>query len=87
MNTQKFDNVQEFNTWRDKNLNGGIIFEFGEFDDPIMYPCIMVYEFIEQPYIYGSDEDEQFNELIEEGYDSEDIEKLVYHYIYPTDFD
>lgn len=87
MNTQKFDNVQEFNTWTDKNLNGGIIFEFGVFDDPIMYPCIMVYAFIEQPYVYGSDEDEQYDELIEEGYDSEDIEKLVYKYIYPTDFD
>lgn len=87
MNTRKFENEQEFNAWKKDTLNGGIIYEFGEPDSPMMYPCIIVYDFIEQPYVYGSDEEEQFHELIEEGYDGEDIEKCVYHFVYPTDFD
>lgn len=87
MNARKFENEQEFNEWKERNLIGGIIFEFGEFDSPMMYPCIIVYEFIEKPYIYGADEDEQYDNLREEGYDRDDIEKLIYHYVYPTDFD
>lgn len=87
MNARKFENEQKFNEWKERNLIGGIIFEFGEFDSPIMYPCIMVYEFIEEPNITNSDMEEQYNELIADDYDSEDIELLMYHYVYPTDFD
>ena len=87
MNARKFENEQEFNEWKERNLIGGIIFEFGEFDSPIMYPCIMVYEFIEEPNITNSDMEEQYDELIADDYDSEDMELLIYHYVYPTDFD
>ena len=87
MNRIKFDNVTAFNNWCGTHLEGAIIFEGEEFDSPMMYPCIMVYEFIENPYIYGEDEERQYRKLRKEGYDREDIEKLIYHYIYPTDFD
>ena len=87
MNTARFNKEQEFNNWCSRNLDGAIIYDFGEFDEPMMFPCIMVYEFIEYPYIYSADEDEQYNKLREEGYDRDDIEKLVNHYVYPTDFD
>jgi hypothetical protein len=87
MNARKFENEQEFNEWKERNLIGGIIFEFGEFDSPMMYPCIMVYEFIEEPNITNSDMEEQYDELIADDYDSEDMELLIYHYVYPTDFD
>ena len=88
MNTRRFNNESEFNAWKVKYVDcGGIIFEFGEFDSPMMYPCIMVYEFVEQPYCNNSDMDEQFMKLRNEGYDSDEIELLMYHYIYPTDFD
>jgi hypothetical protein len=87
MNARKFENEQEFNEWKERNLIGGVIFEFGEFDSPMMYPCIMVYEFIEEPNITNSDMEEQYDELIADDYDSEDIELLMYHYVYPTDFD
>ena len=86
MNTIKFDNVSSFNEWR-KSIYG-VIIEFGkEIESPTMYPCIVVYEFIEHPYLTTADEDDQFDDLIAEGYDSDDIEKLIYHFIYPTDFD
>jgi hypothetical protein len=87
MNSRRFENVNEFKDWSATNLNGAIIYEYGEFDTPMMYPCIMVYEFIEQPYCNCADDFEQFDNLRNEDYDSEDIEKLIYHYIYPTDFD
>ena len=88
MNMQKFNNEQEFNAWKAKYVDcGGVIFEFGEFDSPMMYPCIMVYDFIEEPNITNSDMEEQYDELIADDYDSEDIELLMYHYVYPTDFD
>ena len=87
MTTKKFNNEKEFNNWERTHINGGIIFEFGEFDTPMMYPCIMVYEFIEQPYCNCDDDFEQYNKLKAEGYDSDEIEKLTYHYVYPTDFD
>jgi hypothetical protein len=87
MNARKFENEQEFNEWKERNLIGGVIFEFGEFDSPMMYPCIMVYEFIEEPNITNSDMEEQYDELIADDYDSEDMELLIYHYVYPTDFD
>jgi hypothetical protein len=87
MNARKFENEQEFNEWKERNLIGGVIFEFGEFDSPMMYPCIMVYEFIEEPNITNSDMEEQYDELIADDYDSEDIELLMYQYVYPTDFD
>lgn len=88
MNTRKFDNVNEFNEWRKSNVDGyPLIFEFGEFDEPTMYPCIVVYDTIEQPYTNCSVEDEQYDELREDGYDSDDIEKFIYHYVYPTDFE
>ena len=86
MNTRIFNKEQEVNNWCGTHLDGAIIYEFGEFDYPLMYPCIMVYEFIEYPYIYSAVEDEQYNKLREEGYDRDDIEKLVYHYVYPTNF-
>jgi hypothetical protein len=47
----------------------------------------MVYEFIEEPNITNSDMEEQYDELIADDYDSEDMELLIYHYVYPTDFD
>lgn len=87
MNARKFENEQEFNEWKERNLIGGVIFEFGEFDSPMMYPCIIVYEFIEEPNITNSDMEEQYDELIADDYDSEDIELLMYHYVYPTDFE
>ena len=88
MNARKFENEQEFNTWKERNVWGALMFEFGDdISEPDMYPCIMVYEFIKEPNITNSDMEEQYDKLIADDYDSEDIELLMYHYIYPTDFD
>lgn len=87
MNTAKFNNESEFNEWKERNLIGAIVFEFGEFDSPMMYPCIMVYEFMDGVCCSCSDEEEEFNALIAEGYYSDEIEYLLYHYVYPTDFE
>lgn len=64
------------------------MFEFGDdIDSPTMYPCIVVYDTFEQPFCDNEDMDEQYDRLQEEGYDSDDIELMVYHFVYPTDFE
>jgi hypothetical protein len=47
----------------------------------------MVYENFVNPNCDNSDMEEQYDNLIDEGYDSDDIELLLYHYVYPTDFE
>lgn len=88
MTTQKFNNEQEFNAWKEKNVWGAVMFEFGDdMSEPDMYPCVMVYENFVNPNCDNSDMEEQYDNLIDEGYDSDDIELLLYHYVYPTDFE
>lgn len=86
MNTIKFNNEQEFNEWSAKNTDG-VVCEWGELDSPTMYPCIMVFDFLDDFRCECADEEEQYDNLKSEGYDSDDIEMLKYHYVYPTDFD
>lgn len=88
MNTRKFENEKEFNNWYNNTIEGyPMVFEFGEFDSPMMYPCIIVYETLDKPFIDDADAEEQFNDLLNEGYCRDEIEEFIYHYVYPTDFD
>lgn len=86
MYTEKFNNESDFQTWYQNTIENSIlIFEFGEPDLPEEYPCIIVYEYVD-PSTTNSYEEVQFNELIEQGYYSDEIEKFIYHYVYPSDF-
>lgn len=88
MNTRRFNSEQEFLKWKEKNVWGSTMFEFGDdIDSPTMYPCIVVYDTFEHPFCDNEDMDEQYDRLQEEGYDSDDIELMVYHFVYPTDFE
>lgn len=86
MNTQKFNNETEFNEWVKKYLTyQGVIGR--EVDAPYNYPCIMVYEFISHPFCDCSCDEEEFDELIEMGYESDEIEKFIYHFVDMTHFE
>lgn len=86
MNARLLNNETEFKDWYKNNIeNYTLIFEFGEPDLPEEYPCIIVYEYVD-PSTTNSYEEVQFDELIEQGYYSDEIEKFIYHYVYPNDF-
>ena len=88
MNTIKFNNVQDFKDWVEENVSdNGVVCEMGEIDEPIMYPCIMAYELTDKFYCECADEEEEYDRLRKEGYYSDEIEKLKYRFVYPTDFD
>ena len=82
----KFNNEQEFKQWVKTNIIGGVIIAFGEMETPDEFPCIMTYDFISNPHLECEDDEEQFHKLIEEGYYGDEIEKLEYDFIYPSDF-
>ena len=86
MLTTSFNNETEFNKWVEERVTPfPIVIEGGgEMDSPDMYPCIMVYDWIEHPYCKCDGEEESFNELEEDGYYSDEIEMLKYHYVYRT---
>ena len=83
----KFNNENEFKEWVNDNIGEGVIIAFGEIDTPDEFPCIMTYDFIQHPHLDCADDEEQFDHWIEEGYDSDDIEKFEYDFIYKSDFD
>lgn len=88
MNKQKLNNEQEFKDWCRSNISDfPIVIEGGgELVPPRNYPCTIVYAFIEEPYFECAEEEEDFASFIEEGFCSDEIELLKYHYVYPSDF-
>lgn len=85
---QRFNNEQEVTEWYKSNVeNQPVIVEFGEFDMPDMYPCVMVYNMIEHPYCDNHYDDEQMAKLKKDGYCSDEIVKFIFYYTYPTDFE
>lgn len=89
MTTQKFNNQEEFDHWYDERVaDAPVIIESGEqLDPPEEYPCIMAYRFEEHPFIDDEDEEEAFDKLWGDGYDTDDIVRLSYAYIYPSHFE
>lgn len=90
MNTTKFNNETDFSNWYSSHLaTFPVIIEGGgAFEPPKEYPCIMVYLFVENPYLECEDEREDFRVFKEEeGYYEDEIELFKYHYIYKEDFD
>jgi hypothetical protein len=86
MNARLLNNETEFKDWYERNIENSIlIFEFGAPEPPTEYPCIVVYEYID-PSTTTQSEEEEFDELLEQGYCSDEIEKFIYHYVYPSDF-
>ena len=84
---KKFNDEVEFNDWVYRNMDDEpIIPEYGEMPEPNEYPCIMIYEFIDNPCLDNGDEEDIYDELKEQGYDDEDIQKLCYEFVYPSDF-
>ena len=58
----------------------------GGLEPPTNYPCILVYDFIQNPYFECAEEEEDFRCFKEEGFCSDEIELFKYHYVYITDF-
>lgn len=88
MNVEKFNSEKEFLKWKKRNVGDATMFEFGDdIDSPTMYPCVVVYDTFENPLCDNADMEEQYDRLQEEGYDSDEIELMVYHFVYPTDFE
>ena len=86
MNARLLNNETEFKDWYKTTIENSIlIFEFGEPEPPTEYPCIVVYEYTD-PSTTTQSEEEEFNDLLEQGYYSDEIEKFLYHYVYPSDF-
>lgn len=86
MYTEKFNNESDFQTWYQNTIENSIlIFEFGEPEPPTEYPCIIIYDYTD-PSTTTQSEEEEFNNLLEQGYYSDEIEKFIYHYVYPSDF-
>ena len=90
MFTTRFNNEKEFNKWVEERVTDMpvIVEGGGEMDSPDMYPCVMVYTWLEIFYEECDAEHEDFRALKEEkGYYSDEIEMLKYQYVYPTDFE
>lgn len=89
MTTKKFNNQEEFDHWYDERVaDEPVVIEYGEqLEPPEEYPCIMAYRFEEHPFIDGEDEWEAYDKLVEDGYDTDEIVRLSYTYIYPSDFE
>lgn len=89
MNTTQFNNETDFSNWYSSQLaTFPVIIEGGgTFEPPKEYPCVMVYLFVENPYLDCEGEEEDYRELKEEGYCSDEIELFKYQYIYKEDFD
>lgn len=89
MTTQKFNNKDEFDHWYDEQVaDNPVIIEWGEqLDPPEEYPCIMAFNFEERPFIGDEDEYEAFEKLVDDGYETDDIVRLTYAYIYPSHFE
>lgn len=89
MTTQKFNNKDEFDHWYDgRVVDDPVVIEYGEqLDPPEEYPCIMAFNFEEHPFIDNDGEVEAFDKLWEDGYDTDEIVRLTYAYIYPSDFE
>jgi hypothetical protein len=86
MNARLLNNETEFKDWYQNNIENYIlIFEFGAPEPPTEYPCIVVYDYID-PSTTTQSEEEEFDDLLEQGYYSDEIEKFIYHYVYPSDF-
>ena len=58
----------------------------GGLEPPTNYPCIIVYDFISNPYFDCEGEEEDFRAFKEEGFCSDEIELFKYHYVYLADF-
>ena len=89
MTTQKFNNKDEFDHWYDgRVVDDPVVIEYGEqLDPPEEYPCIMAFNFEKHPFIDNDGEVEAFDKLWEDGYDTDEIVRLTYAYIYPSDFE
>ena len=84
---KKFNNRHEFNEWVNRHiLDEPVIPKFNETPNPNQYPCIMTYEFIENTGGMTEDEYEKYEELKEQGYEDDVIEKLIYDFVYQNDF-
>ena len=86
---QKFNNKDEFDHWYAHRIAiVPVIIQYGEqLDPPEEYPCIMSFNFEEHPFIDDEDEEAAFDKLWEDGYDTDDIVRLTYDYIYPSHFE
>ena len=86
MRKRKFNNENEWKMWVDRNLTDEpVIFNYGEAPVPNEFPCIMISEFIENPCTTEETED-QYYELIAQGYESYEIQMFFYDFVYPSDF-
>jgi hypothetical protein len=86
MYTELINNQSDFQNWYQNTIENSIlIFEFGEPEPPTEYPCIIIYDYTD-PSTTTQSEEEEFDELLEQGYCSDEIEKFIYHYVYQSDF-
>ena len=58
----------------------------GGLEPPTNYPCIIVYDFVSNPYCECQEEEDDVASFIEEGFCSDEIELFKYHYVYLSDF-
>jgi hypothetical protein len=86
MNSIRFENETEFNEWVENHLTDLPVIG-RDVESPSNYPCVMVYDFLENPYTETYDEEVEFDELIEEGHYSDEIEKFIYHFVDLMDFE
>lgn len=89
MQTQKLESNAEFMNFYSSTLaTFPVIVEGGGgLEPPTNYPCIIVYDFVSNPYLECEDEKEDFRVFKEEeGYYEYEIELFKYHYVYLSDF-
>ena len=85
----KFNNEKDLFTWiKDHLTNTATIIDGDkEISNPDNYPCVMTYNFIENPVLNCEEDEEQYYDLIAQGYEEHEIDKLYYDFVYPYDFD
>lgn len=88
MQTQKLESNAEFMNFYSSTLaTFPVIVEGGGgLEPPTNYPCIIVYDFVSNPYLECEEEREDFEAFKEEGYYDHEIELFKYHYVYLSDF-
>ena len=85
----KFNNEADFFTWVKEYIadTATIIEGDNDISTPESFPCFMTYNFIELPVLQDEADDEQYNDLLSQGYESDEINKFYYDFIYLSDFD
>lgn len=85
----KFNNEEDFFNWVKEYITdtATIIEDGNEISTPDSFPCIMTYNFITNPTLDCEEDDEQYHDLLSQGFESDEINKLYYDFVFITDFD